>query len=1158
LLAGITLTSAIFSGQFEHTYRFYSIATDNVGHQESAPAIADTTTITVSPMFVTGFTPTPSGFVIGFNRPLDASTLNLYGTETGGFGPADLTLIGNTQGPNGTPALINGSLVVDSTTNEVSFVHTGGILLPDTYNLTLRSAANGFKDSVVGDLLDGNHDFTSGDNYTTSFTVAASSAVLSIPDFSRGAGQPVDLAGTGIPITLNNTPSGVTSVDFTVKYNPALLTLSAVTAGAGLPPGSQVQSNLSTPGQAQITIMASAPLGVGADELVRLTAQVPTTAGYRASEILDITNITINNGAIAAIGDNGLHIAAYIGDATGTGTYSALDGQRVLRVAAGLDSGFALFNKIDPVVIADITGNGVISALDATRILQEVVGLDRPEIPPLPVIVTSTSTADQLVNSSVTISAGGGGLSLGAIRGSDFDDVNADTVWDANEPGLARWRIFLDINSNGLLDSFEPSTLTGTDGSYAFKGLLPGTYNVAEVMQPGWRQTFPLAENGAMSIASNSSLQFLTTTSSEQSLALPVEILDETLITASTSIDGLAESDIKLDGFRADPRFSGIDGHGIAAVVIDTGADLDHPFFGPDADGNGIADRIIYQHDFADADNDASDRAGHGSVISSIIGSEDATYSGVAPGVDLIVLKVFGDNGQGSFGNLEQALQWSVANAVAYHIGVVNLSLGDGGNWSEAVSRYGIGDELAALAAENVLVVAAAGNNFYQFGSAQGLAYPAADPSVFAVGAVWSGDFGGPWHFSSGAIDFTTGVDRIASFSQRDATRTDIFAPGARVTGAGPDGGTLTMQGTSQAAAYLSGTAVLAQQLALQYLGRRLTATEFATLLKQSSDLIVDGDDENDNVTNTGFAFRRVDMLALAESILSLGSSTGDNGTPLIAAPATHSVTLGAGQVSTGINFGNHRLMPPVAADDAFTVDEDHSVVIDVLGNDRDDGIVDPTTVRMIAEPAYGTASIESTTGKILYAPAQDFFGTDSFRYSVKDNEGLISNEATVSIVVNAVNDAPVADAGVDQNVRLGSLVKLDGSKSSDEESDDLHYTWQQTGGPSVMLTNGNSSAPSFTSVAAGNYTFSLVVDDGKAESVADNVMIKVLRLGDVDANGTIDAMDLTRLLAALHSRAANPNDPYDLDGDGWITLNDVRRFLREFTGRWVSRLGRV
>ena len=76
----------------------------------------------------------------------------------------------------------------------------------------------------------------------------------------------------------------------------------------------------------------------------------------------------------------------------------------------------------------------------------------------------------------------------------------------------------------------------------------------------------------------------------------------------------------------------------------------------------------------------------------------------MATGTDLIALKVFSDNGTGTFGDVERALQWVVANAVAYHVGVVNMSLGDGGTWTDALSLYGIGDELAAGSGKSSLM----------------------------------------------------------------------------------------------------------------------------------------------------------------------------------------------------------------------------------------------------------------------------------------------------------------------------------------------------------------------------------------------------------------------------------------------------------------------
>ena len=323
----------------------------------------------------------------------------------------------------------------------------------------------------------------------------------------------------------------------------------------------------------------------------------------------------------------------------------------------------------------------------------------------------------------------------------------------------------------------------------------------------------------------------------------------------------------RLDDLRQRGRFKDLTGAGMTAVVIDTGIDVNHPFFGPDADHNGIADRIVYQWDFADNDADASDRNGHGSHIASLIGSQDLTYPGVAPETGLIALKVFKDSGTGTFAEVERALQWVIAHVDDYGIDVVNLSLGDGRNWTVPGGQYGVGDEFAALNEAGVLLIAAAGNNFFTAKNQPGVAYPAADPNVIGVGAVWTADLGGPWRWSSGAIDLTTGPDRIASFSQRDPFMTEVFAPGARLTGANQLGGTATMQGTSQAAAYLSGTAILAQQFAEKDLGRKLTPEEFVDLVTATGKRILDGDDEDDNVTNTGDTFARVDVLQLVKGI---------------------------------------------------------------------------------------------------------------------------------------------------------------------------------------------------------------------------------------------------------------------------------------------------
>jgi subtilisin family serine protease len=482
----------------------------------------------------------------------------------------------------------------------------------------------------------------------------------------------------------------------------------------------------------------------------------------------------------------------------------------------------------------------------------------------------------------------------GTLAGVAFDDLDGDGVREAGEPGLAGWTIVLDLHDDATVDA---TTVTDAAGAYAFAGVAAGTHAVREAPQAGWTQTAPPAAATAATAL----------TASAAALFTPAEAVGDGLAPMAASVAG--EGLTNLAAFRADPRFAGIDGRGMAAVVIDTGIDVDHPFFGPDGDGDGVADRIVFQYDFADRDADASDRDGHGSSMASILASQDASVGGIAPAVDLIVLKVFADaTRQASFAYLEQALQWVIAHVDTYDIAVVNLSLGDGGNWSTAAPRYGIDDELAALADHDIVVAAPAGNGFYTAAGVPGVAYPAADPNALAIGAVWAGDFGGPWTSSGGATDLTTGPDRIASFSQRHATLTDVFAPGARLVGANQAGGTVTLQGTSQATAYVSGATVLAQQVAEQALGRRLTVAEVTDLLRRTGDPIVDGDDENDNVTNTGLTFARLDVLALADGILALDAVDPDPSAEPGATAAPHVVTLAPGQARGDVDFGNFRL----------------------------------------------------------------------------------------------------------------------------------------------------------------------------------------------------------------------------------------------------------
>ena len=95
----------------------------------------------------------------------------------------------------------------------------------------------------------------------------------------------------------------------------------------------------------------------------------------------------------------------------------------------------------------------------------------------------------------------------------------------------------------------------------------------------------------------------------------------------------------------------------------------------------------------------------------------------------------------------------------------------------------------------------------------------------------------------------------------------------------------------------------------------------------------------------------------------------------------------------------------PLASNDTASTDEDTPVNINVLANDVEpDG--DTLNISSVTQGANGTVSTNPDK-TLKYSPAQDFFGSDSFTYTVDDGHGGTST-ATVNVTVNAVNDAPV------------------------------------------------------------------------------------------------------------------------------------------------------
>jgi hypothetical protein len=109
--------------------------------------------------------------------------------------------------------------------------------------------------------------------------------------------------------------------------------------------------------------------------------------------------------------------------------------------------------------------------------------------------------------------------------------------------------------------------------------------------------------------------------------------------------------------------------------------------------------------------------------------------------------------------------------------------------------------------------------------------------------------------------------------------------------------------------------------------------------------------------------------------------------------------------------------IPPTANPDSASTFANVPVQIDVLTNDTDpDDFTDPTSIAITQAPANGSFTLPGPfPGYVTYTPNQGFTGTDTFKYTVKDQGGLTSNEATVTVTVRpdlppvAVDDTAIA-----------------------------------------------------------------------------------------------------------------------------------------------------
>jgi subtilisin family serine protease len=220
--------------------------------------------------------------------------------------------------------------------------------------------------------------------------------------------------------------------------------------------------------------------------------------------------------------------------------------------------------------------------------------------------------------------------------------------------------------------------------------------------------------------------------------------------------------------------------------------------------------------DFVDGFRKPKDPNGHGTHIAGIIANsqkgEDREFNGVAPGVNLVGVRVLDETGAGTYEKVIQGLQWVIAHKNDYNIRVINLSLVSpvqSPYWADPLNQA-----VMQAWANGITVVVAGGNGGP---NAMSIGVPGNNPYVITVGAFTDNYTPNDWS-----------DDYVTSFSAAGPTldgfvKPDVVAPGAHMVSTMlPDSYLarnhqanqvanqyFSMAGTSQAAATVSGIAAL-------------------------------------------------------------------------------------------------------------------------------------------------------------------------------------------------------------------------------------------------------------------------------------------------------------------------------------------------------------
>ncbi len=221
----------------------------------------------------------------------------------------------------------------------------------------------------------------------------------------------------------------------------------------------------------------------------------------------------------------------------------------------------------------------------------------------------------------------------------------------------------------------------------------------------------------------------------------------------------------------------------------------------------------------------------------------------------------------------------------------------------------------------------------------------------------------------------------------------------------------------------------------------------------------------------------------------------------------------------------------PIANPDDFTdvaqqIPEDAQLTLDVLSNDLPGPANETEAIfvnEVVSGPSHGTVVKSADELSFLYTPDDDYFGPDSFTYTIRDEFGAVSNAATVTLEVFNVNDAPIAvdnNYDVDEdsvnyplNVLANDLVGPDNEIPVDSISLDSLGTPDQ-GGTVAIVGDQIEYSPLLNFVGTETFTYTIVDSGGLKDTATVRVVVNDVNDDPTVLNEDGSGPDQGRLLA--------------------------------------------